>query len=131
MEVLFNSMNVRTFQYNFNFAPRNEDETAEVQRIIQLFRYHMAPELQGANSRYLTLPSEFDIHYMYHGADGTSYENDYFNRIATCVLENVAVNYTPGDKVRTFQDGSPTQITMGLTFRETELLTKEKINQGY
>ena len=131
MEVLFNSMNVRTFQYNFNFAPRNEDETAEVQKIIQLFRYHMAPELQGANSRYLTLPSEFDIHYMYHGADGTSYENDYFNRIATCVLENVAVNYTPGDKVRTFQDGAPTQITMGLTFRETELLTKEKINQGY
>ena len=131
MEVLFTSMNIRTFTYNFNFAPRNEDETAEVQKIIQLFRYHMAPELQGANSRYLTLPSEFDIHYMYHGADGTSYENDYFNRIATCVLENVAVNYTPGDKVRTFQDGAPTQITMGLTFRETELLTKERINQGY
>ena len=131
MEVLFNTMNIRTFQYNFNFAPRNEDETAEVQKIIQLFRFHMAPELQGANSRYLTLPSEFDIHYMYHAMDGTSYENDYFNRIATCVLENVAVNYTPGDKVRTFQDGSPTQITMGLTFRETELLTKERINQGY
>ena len=131
MEVLFNSMNIRTFQYNFNFAPRNEDETVEVKRIIQLFRYHMAPELQSANSRYLTLPSEFDIHYMYHGANGKSYENDYFNRIATCVLDNVAVNYTPGDKVRTFEDGAPTQITMSLTFRETELLTKEKINQGY
>ena len=131
MEVLFNTMNIRTFTYNFNFAPRNEDETAEVQKIIQLFRYHMSPELQGANSRYLTLPSEFDIHYMYHAKDGTSYENDYFNRIATCVLENVAVNYTPGDKVRTFQDGAPTQITMTLSFRETELLTKERINQGY
>ena len=27
--------------------------------------------------------------------------------------------------MRTFQDGAPTQITIGLTFRETELLTKE------
>ena len=43
---------------------------------------------------------------------------------------NVDVNYTPNG-VRTFEDGSPTQIQMGLTFRETEILTKEKINQGY
>ena len=130
MEVLFSTMGVREFTYNFNFAPRNQDETAEVQQIIQLFRFHMAPELQGANSRYLTLPSEFDIHYMFKGKDGQGRENDYFNRITTCVCTNVDVNYTPNG-VRTFEDGSPTQIQMGLTFRETEILTKEKINQGY
>lgn len=131
VEVFFNSMDVRTFQYNFNFAPRNEAETMEIQQIIQLFRFHMAPDLQETNSRYLTLPSEFDIHYMYKAADGNSYENDYYGRIGTCVLENVAVNYTPGDKVRSFADGAPTQITMSLQFRETEVLTKEKINAGY
>ena len=130
VEVFFNSMNVRTFTYNFNFAPRNEDETMEVQQIIQLFRFHMAPELQERNSRYLTLPSEFDIHYMYKAADGNSYENDYYNRIGTCVLENVATNYTPNG-VKSFGDGAPTQITMSLSFRETEVLTKAKINQGY
>jgi hypothetical protein len=130
VEVFFNSMNVRTFTYNFNFAPRNEDETTEIQQIIQLFRFHMAPELQGTNSRYLTLPSEFDIHYMYKAQDGQGYENDYYNRIGTCVLENVATNYTPNG-VKSFADGAPTQITMSLTFRETEVLTKEKINQGY
>ena len=130
VEVFFNSMNVRTFTYNFNFAPRNEDETLEIQQIIQLFRFHMAPELQERNSRYLTLPSEFDIHYMYKAADGNSYENDYYNRIGTCVLENVATNYTPNG-VKSFGDGAPTQITMSLTFRETEVLTKAKINQGY
>ena len=131
VEVFFNSMDVRTFQYNFNFAPRNEAETMEIQQIIQLFRFHMAPDLQETNSRYLTLPSEFDIHYMYKAADGNSYENDYYGRIGTCVLENVAVNYTPGDKVRSFADGAPTQVTMSLQFRETEVLTKEKINAGY
>ena len=130
MEVLFSSMGVREFTYNFNFAPRNSDETTEVQQIIQLFRFHMAPEMQGANARYLTLPSEFDIHYMFKGPKGQGLENDYFNRIATCVLVSVDVNYTPNG-VRSFEDGSPTQIQMGLTFRETEILTKEKINQGY
>jgi len=130
VEVFFNTMNVRSFTYNFNFAPRNEAETMEIQEIIQLFRFHMAPELQGGNSRYLTLPSEFDIHYMYKASNGQSYENDYYNRISTCVLENVSTNYTPNG-VKSFADGAPTQITMSLTFRETETLTKEKINQGY
>ena len=130
MEVLFTTMGVREFTYNFNFAPRNSDETTEVQQIIQLFRFHMAPEMQKANSRYLTLPSEFDIHYMFKGPEGQGLENDYFNRITTCVLVSVDVNYTPNG-VRSFEDGSPTQIQMGLTFRETEILTKEKINQGY
>ena len=130
VEVFFKDMAVRTFQYNFNFAPRNEEETMEIQQIIQLFRFHMAPELQERNSRYLTLPSEFDIHYMYKAADGNSYENDYYNRIGTCVLENVATNYTPNG-VKSFGDGAPTQITMSLSFRETEVLTKAKINQGY
>ena len=130
VEVFFNSMNVRTFTYNFNFAPRNEEETQEIQQIIQLFRFHMAPELQGTNSRYLTLPSEFDIHYMYKANDGNSYENDYYNRIGTCVLENVSTNYTPNG-VKSFADGAPTAIKMDLTFRETEVLTKEKINEGF
>ena len=130
MEVLFDAMALRTFTYNFQFSPRNERESLEVQKIIQLFRFHMAPEMQRANSRYLTLPSEFDIHYMFKGPEGQGLENDYFNRIATCVLTSVDVNYTPNG-VRSFEDGSPTQIQMGLTFRETEILTKEKINQGY
>ena len=130
VEVLFNTMNVRSFTYNFNFAPRNESETLEIQEIIQLFRFHMAPEIQDQNRRYYTLPSEFDIHYMFKTDDGDSYENDFYTRIGTCVLENVATNYTPGG-VKSFSDGSPTQITMSLTFKETEVLTKEKINQGY
>ena len=130
MEVFFESMGIREFTYNFTFAPRNTDERDDVQAIIQLFRFHMAPELQGAQSRFLTLPSEFDIHYMYQAKDGTNSENDYYNKIATCILTNCAVDYTPG-AVKSFADGSPTQITMALTFKETETLTKNKINEGF
>jgi hypothetical protein len=130
MEVLFDKMELRTFSYNFKFAPRNKDERDDVQKIIALFRFHMAPELKGANNRFLTLPSEFDIHYMYQHKDGSASENDFYNRIATCVCTGCVVDYTP-DGVKSFDDGSPTQITMTLTFQETELLTKERVNEGY
>ena len=130
VEVFFTNMNLRKFTYNFVFAPRNEDETNEIQQIIQLFRFHMVPELQGTNGRYITLPSTFDIHYMYKANNGNSYENDYYTRLSTCVLQDCSVNYTPTG-VKSFGDGAPTQITMNLTFSETEALTKEKVKQGF
>ena len=130
VEVFFTNMNLRKFTYNFVFAPRNEDETIEIQQIIQLFRFHMVPELQGTNGRYITLPSTFDIHYMYKANTGRSYENDYYTRLSTCVLQDCSVNYTPTG-VKSFANGAPTQITMNLSFSETEALTKEKINEGF
>ena len=36
MEVLFDKVGMRTFGYNFTFSPRNEDETADVQKIIKM-----------------------------------------------------------------------------------------------
>jgi len=130
MEVLFDSMQLRTFTYNFTFAPRKEEEALEVQRIIQLFRFHMAPELRPGVNRYLGLPSTFDIHYMFLSSAGIASENNFYNRIATCVLQDCSVNYTPGG-VKSFEDGGPTQTTMKLTFKEIQLLTKDKIGKGY
>ena len=130
MEVLFDQMQLRTFTYNFQFAPRNEDEAFMVQSIIQLFRFHMAPELRPNVNRYVGLPSQFDIHYMFLSKDGVASENNYYNKIATCVLQDCKVNYTPNG-VKSFEDGGPTQTTMTLTFKEIELLTKDKIAQGF
>ena len=130
MEVMFNQMELRKFTYSFTFSPRNADETEDVQTIIQLFRFHMAPELKGAQKRFLTLPSTFDIHYMYQHSNDYAAENNFYSKIATCVLESCDVNYTPNG-VKSFQDGAPTQITMSLGFQETEILTKSKINDGY
>ena len=130
MEVLFDSMNLRTFTYNFNFAPKSQEEAYEVQRIIQLFRFHMAPELRPGVNRYLGLPSQFDIHYMFLSKSGQTSENNFYNKISTCVLQNCDVNYTPNG-VKSFEDGGPTATTMTLTFKEIELLTKDKIAQGF
>ena len=67
---------------------------------------------------------------MYNSSPETARENSFYSKIATCVLKGVDVDYTPGG-VKSFSDGAPTQISMSLSFMETELLTKQKINQGY
>jgi len=90
----------------------------------------MAPELRGGQSRFLGLPSQFDIHYMYLSKEGSAMENIFYNKISTCVLQQCNVNYTPNG-VKSFSDGGPTQMTMSLQFKETELLTKDKISEGY
>ena len=130
IEMLFKQVSLRSFSYTFQFSPRNQKESEEVQAIIRMFRFHMLPELKGSNHRYLTLPSTFDIHYMYQYSREKSAENSFYSKIATCVLTGVDVDYTPGG-VKSFADGSPTQITMALSFQETELLTKEKVDKGY
>jgi len=131
LEVAFNSMGVRSFQYTFTFSPKNEDESLDAKAIIELFRFHMAPELKGSDQhRYLTLPSTFDIHYMYQTSPENSRENTFYNKIATCVLTKVDVDYTPTG-VKSFDSGAPVTTTMTLNFMETEMLTKEKIQQGF
>jgi len=130
MEVIFEKVGMRTFSYNFTFSPRNADETEDVQKIIKMFRFHMLPELQGANERFLTLPSTFDIHYMYQMEAEVARENQFYSKIATCVLSGVDVDYTP-DGVKSFASGAPTQIKMGLNFMETEMLTKQHVDKGF
>jgi hypothetical protein len=79
----------------------------------------------------MTLPSTFDIHYMYQGKDSDIHtENQFYTKIATCVLKGCNVDYTP-DGVKSFDSGAPTQITMNLSFQETEMLTKQHVDRGF
>ena len=131
IEVAFQSSGMRTFDYTFKFAPKSKAETDEVKAIINLFRFHMLPEMKGTSHRYLTLPSTFDIHYMWQSGITAAKENSFYNKIATCVLTNVDVNYTPNGQVQSFGDGAPTQIDMSLSFKETEMMTKQHVNEGF
>ena len=130
LEVLYGGPQLRTFTYSFKFAPKNEKERDNVQKIIQLFRFHSAPEMKNDHSMFLGLPSEFDIHYMYQAEDGVANENLYYPKIATCVLQSVNTNFTPNG-VRSHADGSPVVITMDLQFLETEMITKDHIQEGF
>jgi hypothetical protein len=124
-EQVFKGVNFRTFSFEYKFFPRNSDESKNIFRIIQQFKYHMHPEYKDNNNFVYIYPSEFDIFYYNNGQ-----ENMNLHRHTSCVLTDLSVNYTPNGMFNTFSDGMPTQIDITLSFRELALLTKEKIKDG-
>ena len=135
LEVMFQGPELRSFNYSFTFAPTSKKEQEEVRDIIKLFRFHQAPEGRSNASLFLGLPSTFDIMYMYQpdhteGGRVEAHENQFYHKIATCVLNSVNVDYTPG-KVASHQEGAPVLIKMDLSFMETEILTKRHILAGF
>ena len=120
-EQLFEQMDFRSFGFTYTFAPRNETELDAVMNIIQLFKYHMHPELTEG-STVMIYPSEFNIEYMYKSG-----RNQYVNKISSCALTNLDVSYGGAD-FTTFKGtaGAPSQITMRLKFTELEMLVRQK-----
>lgn len=124
-EQIFKNVQFRTFNFNYEFYPRDAKEAQNVLNIIYEFKLHMHPEFKDANNFLYVYPSEFDIFY-YNG----EYENMNVNRHTSCVLTDMTVNYSPNGQFTTFENGMPTQINISLTFKELALLTKEKIQDG-
>jgi hypothetical protein len=124
-EVFFEGIDYRKFNFKYKFMPKNDNESRNIYYIIEKFKEHMHPEL-AAGGAFFLYPSEFDIAY-YHKTT----ENKYFNKIATCALTDMSVEYG-GEQLSSFSNGAPTEINLTLSFRELELLTKETImGQGY
>ena len=123
-EVLFESVDYRSFNFSYRFFPKNERETDRVKNIIDLFKVNMLPEITSEKLFYI-YPSEFDIEYFYKDSP-----NPYLHKFARCALVNMEVDYG-GDQFVTFQDGSPVEIGLTLTFRELEQLTSERASDGY
>lgn len=126
-EQLFKTMNFRDFAFEWKFAPRNPNELKNVMDIIHTFKLHMHAG-KDASDFFLIYPSEFQIEFRYRGQ-----ENQFVNKISTCALTDMKVDYGSGGSFTTFKDegGAPSEITMQLAFKELELLTKDRIEQGY
>ena len=134
VEVLFETIDNRTFEFGFSFHPRNSAEAKKVLEIIRMFRFHAAPELaKGAGGRYFIPPSEFDIEYRFKpGKDESDVLNEALHKFATCVLTNIDVNYVgQSGQFATFKDGIPVNIEMRLQFKEVEIMHKDLIKAGY
>lgn len=130
-DLLFKSIERRTFSFDYVFAPKSSKEAIEVANIIQAFRLFSAPEvIQGTMEYLYTYPAEFDIEYGFD-KDGVEEQNKFLNKISSCVLESVNINYSPGGSFHTLENGEPVQCTMSLHFRELETLHRDRIAAGY
>jgi hypothetical protein len=124
--VLFQGIDFRPFTMSFTFTPYSRQEADDVAKIIKLFKVHSAPRnANGGAGMFFIPPSQFKVKFLFNGRENTK-----ISKIATCVIENIDVNYTPNGFATT-SDGSPVQTTLNISFKEIELITREKIEQGY
>jgi hypothetical protein len=156
-EMLFNAPAPRKYEFAFEFAPRNEEESEQVRNIIQLFKYHAFPSTSSAigavasrvfgveedqlgellsnkSSTFYRMPAEFQFEYMHidkSNGNEVAKENHYLNRAERCVLTEVNVDYSGAGAFQSFENGAPTHITLTLTFSEARLITQEHIAKGY
>ena len=131
-EQLFKSMGFRKFSFSYTFSPRNVNEQLAVDRIIQLFKYHMHPTNSDLD-QFLIYPSEFSIIFEHTNKEGKVVVNENMPKISSCVLEGMKVVHGPDGLFNTFQnsEGAPAEITMELNFAELETLTAKRIEQGF
>jgi len=125
-QLLFEGIDFRTFQMSFTFSPVSKEEADDVSRIIQMFRMYAAPQIvREAAGMFFVPPAVFEIDFLQNGK-----RNPNINRIETCVIDNIDVNYAPNGWAA-HEDGQPVQTTLTISFKENVLIDRDKISQGY
>jgi hypothetical protein len=129
-EHIFKNVEFRTHEFSYSFIPRNEAESRLVDRIIQLFKFYMLPSnhvgagISTTGATFFSFPYEFQI--IYSVSDTTF-------TLLPSVLETMSVNYAEGVDSPKFMMPTakgkqyPSKITLSLTFKESMLLTRDKI----
>ena len=118
LELLFDSVNLRTFPFSINFSPRTPKESQMVKHIIRAFKSSMAAkkgidEAGGQGGIFLRAPDVFKLRYLHNGE-----QHLFLNSFKDCALTGMTVNYTNAGTYTTYEDGTPVSIKMNLTFKE-------------
>jgi hypothetical protein len=125
-QVLFDGIDFRNYTLSFTFTPYSKDEAEQVTKIINTFKKHAAPRIsEGGAGMFFIPPSTFTPKFIFNGKQNTK-----LNKVTESVITNIDVNYTPNG-FSTHADGAPVQTTMTISFKELELITRQKIEEGY
>ena len=130
LELLFQGVNLRSFPFSITFSPRGPEESQVVKDIIRSFKMSMAPkagEIDGSVSlgMFLKSPDVFQLRYMKDDVD-----HPFLNAFKLCALTGMSVNYTNAGTYATYEDGTPVNIRMNLTFKELNPIYHEDYNQA-
>jgi hypothetical protein len=139
-EQTFKGVTRRSFSFEWELSPRSREDALRIYSIVYAFKKYAHPS-RTEGGLYLNYPAQFKI-----GFYTRSELNDFLFRIALCGCTKCEVTYG-GEDLSFFRDflatsepfsrqssfaGSPANtIKLSLEFTELELLTQERIQQGY
>ena len=130
LELLFQGVNLRSFPYSITFSPRSPKESDVVKAIIRSLKMSMAPkagEYNGsAQGIFLQSPYLFQLKYLKDGE-----EHPFLNKMKLTALTGMNVNYTNAGTYASYEDGTPVNIRMDLTFKEINPIYFEDYLPGH
>ena len=117
LELLFQGVNLRSFPYSITFSPRSSTEAETVKQIIKHLKMSMAPkagEFNGsAQGIFIQSPDVFQLRFLKDDTD-----HPFLHAFKLCALTGMSVNYTNAGTYTSYEDGTPVNIRMSLTFKE-------------
>ncbi len=134
---MFQSMDMRKFDFTLAFAARDATESEQIQTIIEWFKRGMHPgsKVGRGSSVVLTFPDVFVLEPRFVPVDpsengrrdpviGDPIQHPMMPKTKLCALTSLSVNTTPMSKFQTVFDGSIPLVTVTLHFMETTALTR-------
>lgn len=126
--MIFRSVNIREFSFDFIMIPTSPAETEEIKKIVHTFRKHLYPktiELEGTGIPIAyRFPNVFQID-MYYGDKNLGDINPSL-KFQRMYLRNFSANYNP-NSMGFHKNGDFNEVQISLTFTETKALTYEDI----
>ena len=127
--MLFAGVNLRSFPYSITFSPRSPGEGKVVKSIIRSLKQSMAPKAGEFNETsqgiFLKSPDVFQLDYLKDGRN-----HPFLNDFKLCALTGMTVNYTNAGTYASYEDGTPVNIRMNLTFKELNPIYNEDYLPG-
>jgi hypothetical protein len=115
MELLFQGVQLRSFNFSFNLAPRFKKEADEVKQIIRTFKQTMAAKTSsGAGAGlFISSPEVFQLTYK-----SGNIKHPFLHSFKPCALVNMGVDYTGSGVYATYEDATPVHMKLTLSFQE-------------
>ena len=120
--LLFNGINFRSFQFQYEIIPKSLNESKKIHEIIKLFRIGMLPDKKSTT--YYDIPYTFMISY----SDTVSKS---LHKFKPAVLTECNITYGADGKFSLTTSDYPTNISLQLTFQETEQVTRSDVLEGF
>lgn len=123
LELLFNGVNLRSFVFDFDFAPRDARESGIVKEIIRILKQSMSPRTGSSHAGaglFIQAPNVFLLKYK-----TGSQNHPYLNKFKPCALTNMGVNYTGSGSYATYADKTPVHMKLSLSFTELNPIYNE------
>ena len=125
--VLFTGVGFRDHTFSWKLSPRNRRESNDIRLICEMFKFYSHPEYL-AGGLFFKYPEFFDITFRHPS---------YLFELEPSVCTDVRIDYH-GQGFPAYirdADGSgipaPAEVTLSLTFKETEVITKNTLTRGF